>query len=593
MRRHYSVSFRTAQKIKINDKQHSRRIACAWQNVRKTVRKHTLDLRRSRNEPHIMSSNITSSSQTIFQQNVSMLRIYSWYRMALACVLILILVATRTDPLVGREAPQLFYIVCGAYALFAATFLVALPLIIRIGKRVLFGNFMFDIIALILLHHVSGGTASGLGLLMLVVVAASGLLMSGQVALLIPALGSIAILGDTLYLMELNSRSSQSLLTAGTQGMLMFATSLGFQILSQRLRATQQIALERTVDVGKLQNLNQLIVQRMRTGIVVIDEDDHIKIINEAAVELLHAEREQNLLQAGLTPLLPETLQMQLNTWRDNPSMSSKPFRIEDTGPELIARFTHLSQEQSGDTLIFIEDSAQLAQRAQQLKLAALGRLTASIAHEIRNPLGAISHAGQLLRESPELPEGDSRLVDIVLNHSKRINSIIENVLQLSRRTPPNPRRVDLGTWLREFVEQYREGCEEESTIEIHEIIPVEITVDSDQLSQVLTNLLDNALRYSKKSTGASTAKLVVDTNNKQLAQLDVIDDGPGIELRDQEKVFEPFFTTETKGNGLGLYIARELCEINQARLHYIRTATGKSCFRISFSHPDRKPLVG
>ena len=505
----------------------------------------------------------------------------------------MILMATRNDPLVGREAPQLFYIVCGVYALFAAAILIALPLIKRLGKRLLFSNFMFDIAALTVLNHVSGGTASGLGLLVLVVVAASGLLLSGQVALLIPALGSMAILGDTFYLLELNPRSGQSPLTAGTQGILMFATSLGFQILSQRLRATQQIALERTVDVGKLQNLNQLIVQRMRTGIVVTDDDDHIKMINEAAVELLHADREQNLLLAGLTPLLPETLQSQLNIWRDDPTASSKPFRIENTGPELIARFTRLNQEQSSDTLIFIEDSAQLAQRAQQLKLAALGRLTASIAHEIRNPLGAISHAGQLLRESPELPDSDSRLVDIVLNHSNRINSIIENVLQLSRRTPPNPRRIDLGVWLREFIEQYREGYSEAATIQTHEIIPVEVTVDSDQLSQVLTNLLDNALRYSKKATGVANANLVIDTNIKQLAQLDVIDDGPGVDLRDQEKVFEPFFTTESKGNGLGLYIARELCEINQARLHYLRTHTGKSCFRISFSHPDRKPLVG
>lgn len=541
-----------------------------------------------------MSSILTNPpTQSIFLQNISMLRIYSWYRVALASILIAILMFTSRDPLVGREAPQLFYIVCGVYALFVAAILITLPTIKRLSNRMLFGNFMLDIAALTILHHVSGGTASGLGLLVLVVVAASGLLLSGQLALLIPALGSIAILGDTFYLMELNSRSSQSPLIAGTQGMLMFATSLGFQILSQRLRATQQIALERTVDVGKLQNLNQLIVQRMRTGIVVTDDDDHIKMINEAAVELLHANREQNQLLAGVAPLLPETLQSQLNTWRSDPSISSKPFRIENTGPELIARFTRLDQEQSSDTLIFIEDSAQLAQRAQQLKLAALGRLTASIAHEIRNPLGAISHAGQLLRESPELPENDSRLVDIVLNHSKRINSIIENVLQLSRRTPPNPRRIDLGVWLRDFIEQYREGCSEEADIEIHEIIPVEITVDSDQLSQVLTNLLDNALRYSKKATGLASAKLVVDTNSKQLAQLDVIDEGAGIDARDQEKVFEPFFTTETKGNGLGLYIARELCEINQARLHYLRTHTGKSCFRISFSHPDRKPLVG
>jgi two-component system sensor histidine kinase PilS (NtrC family) len=221
-----------------------------------------------------------------------------------------------------------------------------------------------------------------------------------------------------------------------------------------------------------------------------------------------------------------------------------------------------------------------------------LGRLTASIAHEIRNPLGAISHAGQLLRESSHLHDGDSRLLDIVLNHSHRINGIIENILQLSRRTPPNPRRIQLGEWLPGFIEQYQQCLDDVAVITIHEVKPVQVTVDPEQLSQVLTNLLDNALRYSKKNTGTATAEMAIGTSNNQLPQLDVLDEGPGIGPREQEKVFEPFFTTESKGNGLGLYIARELCEINQARLHYLRTHAGKSCFRISFSHPDRKPLI-
>jgi two-component system sensor histidine kinase PilS (NtrC family) len=183
-------------------------------------------------------------------------------------------------------------------------------------------------------------------------------------------------------------------------------------------------------------------------------------------------------------------------------------------------------------------------------------------------------------------------LLDIVLNHSQRINSIIENILQLSRRTPPNPRRLNLGDWLYDFVEQYQQCLDVKAAITIREIKTAFVTVDSDQLSQVVTNLLDNALRYSKQTTGQASAELIVSVNANQLPQLDIIDDGLGIDPLDQEKVFEPFFTTESKGNGLGLYIARELCEINQARLHYLRTPGDKSCFRISFSHPDRKPLI-
>ena len=188
---------------------------------------------------------LTAPPQSIFLQNVSLLRIYSWYRVALATVLIAILIGTRKDPLVGHDFPQLFIAICGGYLLFVILILILLPLAKRLGRRLLFGNFVVDIGVVISLHHISGGSSSGLSLLLLVCTAASSLLLSGQVALLIPALGSLAILGDTLYLLQTDPNANQSLLTAGTQGILLFATSLAFQMLSQRLRATQKIALER------------------------------------------------------------------------------------------------------------------------------------------------------------------------------------------------------------------------------------------------------------------------------------------------------------------------------------------------------------
>lgn len=521
------------------------------------------------------------------QPNAVPFRIYTWYRLALTAVLMLLLITTRGDPLVGRDDPQLFVALCSAYFLFVAVVLIVLPPSVQLGGQHLFIHFFIDIGFLIALSHLSGGTTGGLGLLLLVSVAAGSLLLSGQIALLIAALASLALLSDTVYLINSNN-ANQSLLTAGTLGTLFFAAALGFQMLSQRLRSSQQLAQERTADVNKLQNLNQLIVQRMRTGILVVDVDGHVKMTNQAAAEFLQAASPQQTNDKTLSP----ALQSQLEHWQQNPEVGAKPFRNADTGPEIIARFTALNHEQAGDTLVFLEDSGQLAQRAQQLKLAALGRLTASIAHEIRNPLGAISHAGQLLRESPQLEGGDQRLADIVVNHAHRINNIIENVLQLSRRSPPNPRRIDLGGWLHNYIEEYQEGLPARAEISIQERFPVQVNVDSDQLAQVLTNLLDNALRHSEKATGKPSAVLIVNKCNKQLPQLDVIDHGAGIAERDQEKVFEPFFTTEAKGNGLGLYMARELCEINQARLHYLRNESGKSCFRINFSHPDRKPLI-
>lgn len=525
------------------------------------------------------------------QQNLSLFRVYSWYRLVLALVLVVMLLGTLNQPLVGRFDPWLFAALAAAYFVYA-TLLLLIPARWHIGQRRLFANFCVDIALLTALAHLSGGSGSGLSLLLLVAVAAGGLILSGRISLLVAALATLALLGDTLYLMGTQSQANQSPLTAGTLGILFFAAALGFQQLSQRLRTTQLLAQQRAADVSRLQTLNQLIVQRMRTGIVVVDDAEHIQIMNQAAVELLHAEPQQKSLARGENPFPLPALQQQLRRWKEDSAAHSTPFLGAETGPELVARFTALDHDKPGDTLIFLEDNGQLAQRAQQLKLAALGRLTASIAHEIRNPLGAVSHAAQLLQESTELGAGDRRLADIILNHSRRMNAIIESILQLSRRSPPNPRRLDLGAWLHDYLDDYRQGSSEAGSIAIRELKPVQVTVDPDQLSQVLTNLLDNALRYSRKATGRANAELNINVAGNGLPQLDVVDDGPGIDSRDQEKIFEPFFTTESKGNGLGLYIARELCEINQARLNYIRNSQGKSCFRINFSHPDRKPLI-
>ncbi len=532
-----------------------------------------------------------NASQFHLQQNLSLARIYGWYRLALALVLAAILTATRSDPLIGGDNPQLFALLCGAYFLFALFWLV-LPLSARASRRQLFATLFVDICTLIALGHISGGTSSGFPLLLLVVMAAGGLMLSGQIGLLVAALATLSLLGDTAYLISIRASTNQSPLIAGTLGILFFGTALGFQQLSQRLRTTLLLAQQRAVDVSKLLNLNELIVQRMRTGILVVDNEHRIQMMNEAATELLHAAPLQRLLEQGLKPALQDTLERRLQSWKEHPSASSIPFPSAESGPELIARFTALDQENPGDTLIFLEDSGQLAQRAQQLKLAALGRLTASIAHEIRNPLGAVSHAAQLLEESTELNLADQRLATIIVNHSRRMNAIIENVLQLSRRSPPNPRRLDLSTWLHTYLDEYQQGCAEPSEITIREIKSVQVNVDPDQLSQVLTNLLDNAIRYSRKTTGIASAELLINTAANGLPQLDVLDDGPGIGAAEQEKIFEPFFTTETRGNGLGLYIARELCEINQARLNYLRNGQGKSCFRINFSHPDRRALI-
>ncbi|MFZ3203528.1 MAG: HAMP domain-containing sensor histidine kinase, partial [Pseudomonas sp.] len=233
---------------------------------------------------------------------------------------------------------------------------------------------------------------------------------------------------------------------------------------------------------------------------------------------------------------------------------------------------------------------SQIAQQAQQLKLASLGRLTAGIAHEIRNPLGAISHAAQLLQESEDLQGPDQRLAQIIQDHSRRMNLVIENVLQLSRRRQAEPQLLDLKYWLHRFASEFRGSAAPGQTLHLEtQSGTVQTRMDPHQLTQVLTNLVQNGLRYSAHNhpQGQVWLKLFRDESS-DLPVLEVLDDGPGVAPEQLQHIFEPFFTTDNKGNGLGLYIAREMCESNQARLDYKPREGGGSCFRITFAHPRK-----
>ena len=272
--------------------------------------------------------------------------------------------------------------------------------------------------------------------------------------------------------------------------------------------------------------------------------------------------------------------------WRNSGAHQPQPLKVSETAPQIIANFRALDESGTGDALVFIEDYSPVTQQAQSLKLASLGRLTASIAHEIRNPLGAVSHAAQLLQESEQAVEEDKRMAEIIQHHAQRMNAIIESVMQISRRQPPNPQLLSLRGWLQNFVEEYRYSHEDASDISLE--MPersIEILFDPDHLGRILNNLLDNALRHSRIATLKATAELRV--NWEQLSQrclIDVIDQGLGVAPSERAKLFEPFYTTVDKGTGLGLYLCKELCEINNATLTYRSSADEQSCFRMAIA---------
>jgi two-component system sensor histidine kinase PilS (NtrC family) len=322
-----------------------------------------------------------------------------------------------------------------------------------------------------------------------------------------------------------------------------------------------------------------------------VDDTDRVRLINETAAQLLKGEPVQGgaMLEA-VSPRLAYLLQAWRGQTHDRRDSVGEVVGA-DGGTVIRPHFVALSESGAGPALIFLEDTSVIADRLQQSKLASLGRLSASIAHEIRNPVGAMSHAGQLLRESPTLTDDDRHLTEIIEKNGIRVSHIIENVLQLSRRDTTRQERFDVVGWLRGFVDEYVQTMQ--ITPSLFQVSSgageIEVQFDPSHLHQVLWNLADNAVRHGASSQSAST----VDVRVGRIAAtgrpfVEVADRGNGVDPAQAERIFEPFFTTGTGGTGLGLFISRELCQTNGAALLYEPRPGGGSIFRIIFADPRR-----
>ncbi|MCZ6832024.1 MAG: HAMP domain-containing sensor histidine kinase [Gammaproteobacteria bacterium] len=520
-------------------------------------------------------------------QNVTLFRIYVLYRTLLSILLLLSLVSVDTRQVLGVHNPELYLNVAIVYLATNLALVGVIKSRFTKNQALLFVIFFIDILAITLMADASGGMNSGLPILLIVTAAASAtLISSGSIATLIAALSIIALLADTMRLINEQILGINSLFPAGLLGSLIFAVSILIQMVARRLGKAEALARKRAADLYDLQRLNEQIVQHMEIGILLVYESGAVRVMNQAATRLLDPKRPMPMEQGRLLEDYHEGLAQQFEDWQSSGEHNPSPLDIRGDAPPVIANFRTLQSATRGDALVFVEDYSPVTQYAQSLKLASLGRLTASIAHEIRNPLGAISHAAQLLGESEELSDDDQRLTDIIQQHTQRMNAIIENVMHISRRQPPNPERLVMKDWLEHYLEEYRAGLSGAPLIKFAEA-PEEAVIQFDpkHLQRVLGNLLDNALRHSKLANGVASADVVISWEYLiQRCLIDVIDHGEGVSADEQVKLFEPFYTTVEKGTGLGLYLCKELCEINKATLAYRRTSSGRSCFRIAIS---------
>jgi len=450
------------------------------------------------------------------------------------------------------------------------------------SRRALRGQVMLgtaiDIVAAVLATHALPIAAPGIALMLLFNIGAAALLLPLRYGLGGAAFAAAVMFGEyawtTLRDTEAVNRPLAELMMFGVSYM---AIAMLTYLLGRQMRESQALAERRGDEVANLADINELIIRRMRAGVLLVEGDGHIRLANEAALALLGEAGEGD---RSLTVAAPQLAQ-RLRRWLLTGEHDDTPLRLGNDPQEVLPRFARVYAT-SDTALVFLDDTSLLSRRAESMTLATLGRFSASLAHEIRNPLAAISYATQLLQESTGIAAGDARLLEIIHQQCLRTNGIVESVLGIARRERANPEQIDLVQFIARFVDDYQSMLPPESgTLQAVQGAPVQAMFDPRHLQQVLTVLVANALNYGRLPGHPARVTLRVHAS-PHAPQIDVVDRGPGIPDGALSQLFRPFFTTSEHGTGLGLYIARELCAANSATLDYLDGPAGAD-FRIQW----------
>ena len=543
--------------------------------------------------------------------------IYSSYRFVVSLFsMLMVYITVRSDgssslPSFLQQTTLSFYVLLS---------LILLGLFYTVGthmRRQLAFGLALDVIILSLLLYTAGAPDLQLTMLYMVVVAASFMLLHGSQALIITLLAIIFVIYQQFFYAIANSMNLANLGNALLMSASFLAVGGLSWSISQRLVQLEKVAARHAKEVKRLDIINQEVISQMVNGVIVID-GKQVVLANLAAYQLL------------------SILNISEHELKDD---SSKDNRLKDEKSKTVADFELQLSEQhlplfdaclsvaagltrtfiyelpalanasitgklrvdiiplkDDSKLIILEDLRREQAGAQQLKLASLGQLTASIAHEIRNPLAAISQASQLLIEEVNESEakagqtlvpldsdtsGNYELYKIIFAQTKRVNRIIEDVLKLSRQRSANQQVIVLADWLPIFLDNYFKGHD----VFLHLITQPTISFDVQQLEQILINLINNGLRHSSYDHPHAFVEIEIYCADNDVI-IDILDGGSGVNADDLQHLFNPFFTTDKTGTGLGLYLSQAFCEANHARLLYVPDHY-KTCFRLIFHAID------
>jgi len=500
------------------------------------------------------------------------LYLFNGYRLIIALLLLTVVAVFGNSLTLGSQNAALFVYAAAAYLLFSMACFILVSARRRFIVQVALQTGS-DILFIGILTFASGGISSGLPLLLLTSLAATGLITRGRMTLFFAALASIMVLLEHTFQVLRHDGATAQYMQAGLLSIGYFAMAAVSHTLAKYLVESQQLAAQREIDLANLSEVSQLVIKDMQDGVLVVDERGVIRQFN-ARSEALLGTMPRGRREVLLKDYAPR-LSTRLREWRANPVIGFDPVQTTVLAQKMSVRIVPVGRIRKVGAVIFLEDLSRVEEQARQMKLAALGRLTANIAHEIRNPLSAISHAAELLQEETIPNPTVTRLLTIIAENTRRLDRIVQDVMKLNRGEAVVRQTFRVSEFLQLFVEQFSQSERVEPGILAVEVTgEPKVVFDHSQLLQVMWNLCRNALRHSSRRPGAIRVRAdLLERDGK--VQLDVVDDGPGVPPPLRGQLFEPFFTTFSGGTGLGLYIAREICNANSATLEFVETPSG------------------
>lgn len=485
------------------------------------------------------------------------LRYFNLFRLVIAGLFVVL----GRDLQLGGDHPVVF--MAAAFAYLGAVLALGFPDVIRrLGfERVVSIQAVIDVLTLAVIMWASGGYRSGMPVLMMIMLAGSGLVAEGRMVLFFAALTTVVVLAENAWRTVVGGGPGD-FLQVGIVCIGFFVIALVARLLALRAKANASLAEARGAALAKQQAVNERIIHDMRDGVIVLGPDGVALQANPQAAALLGVERVEGLALAEIDPAFDDCRE----------GCDGADGRLMRLGParrllrcRVVGAGACADGGEAGDILLYLTDFEEIQLQMQQIKLAALGRLTASMAHEIRNPLSAVTQAAELIQDEKR-GEMQARLATIIHDNARRIERMIRDVLALGRREQALPEAVPLATFVGEVVDALALNGEPERAVFRIDIDPaLTLALDRAHLRQILDNLLANARRYCSGGPGA--VYVWAEATAGARVALHVQDDGPGIDDKTLAHLFEPFFTTHPKGTGLGLYIARELAEANHATL--------------------------